>query len=184
MRDLKTFESKTNHRPSLPDLSKVEITESPPIGYRVRVGGRGPRIIGHHSWTKSSILFSRTFYTSTCCAATAKLELFIGNCYTVSPRCTTARFRRVQSMTIMGKPLIVDLDLHLILLNCQGHFRYCQGHFRLWAAAMVEAYPGLEKVHLKRMSANLLLLKNEWVYISKSIPLTFFFRKSTLVGYN
>lgn len=70
-------------------------------------------------------------------------DLFIGNCYAVSPGRITKRFNRVNSMAIKGKPRFADFSL---LPADWG------ANFTPWVNSMAEAYRGLEKVYLKRMS--------------------------------
>ncbi|KAB2082919.1 hypothetical protein ES319_A05G230100v1 [Gossypium barbadense] len=75
--------------------------------------------------------------------ALTRSELFIGNCYAVSPGRATARFTRVKTLHLKGKPRFADFNL---MPPDWG------AHFNPWALAMAKAYPWLEKVHLKRMS--------------------------------
>ncbi|CAN1340804.1 Transport inhibitor response 1-like protein [Linum perenne] len=72
-------------------------------------------------------------------------ELFIGNCYAVSPRRALSRFGRIRSLTLKGKPRFADFNL---MPPNWG------AHFAPWVSAMAVAEPPipLEKVHLKRMS--------------------------------
>lgn len=77
--------------------------------------------------------------------ALTRSELFIGNCYAVLPRRATARFTRVRSVSIKGKPRFADFNL---MPPNWG------AYFSPWVAAMAEAYPWLEKVYLKRMSVS------------------------------
>ncbi|XP_042508744.1 transport inhibitor response 1-like protein [Macadamia integrifolia] len=75
--------------------------------------------------------------------ALTRSELFIGNCYSVSPRRTIERFGRVRSLVLKGKPRFADFSL---IPNNWG------ANFFPWVSAMSSAYPWLEKVYLKRMS--------------------------------
>uniref|UniRef100_A0A2C9U0P0 F-box domain-containing protein n=1 Tax=Manihot esculenta TaxID=3983 RepID=A0A2C9U0P0_MANES len=75
--------------------------------------------------------------------ALTRSDLFIGNCYAVSPRRATSRFTRIRSVTLKGKPRFADFNL---MPPNWG------AHFAPWVSAMAEAYPWLEKVHLKRMT--------------------------------
>ncbi|KAJ8771602.1 hypothetical protein K2173_026779 [Erythroxylum novogranatense] len=75
--------------------------------------------------------------------ALTRSDLFIGNCYAVSPRRATSRFTRVRSVTVKGKPRFADFNL---MPENWG------AHFAPWVSTMAKAYPWLEKVHLKRMS--------------------------------
>ncbi|XAR48522.1 hypothetical protein NMG60_11031371 [Bertholletia excelsa] len=74
--------------------------------------------------------------------ALTRSELFIGNCYAVSPRRVTERFRRVRAVTLKGKPRFADFNL---MPPSWG------AHFTPWASAMDQCYRALEKVSLKRM---------------------------------
>ncbi|CAJ2641076.1 unnamed protein product [Trifolium pratense] len=75
--------------------------------------------------------------------ALTRSELFISNCYAISPRRVVSRFSRILSVTIKGKPRLADFDM---LPADWG------AHFSQWLTAFSTAYPWLEKVHLKRMS--------------------------------
>lgn len=75
--------------------------------------------------------------------ALTRSELFIGNCYSVSPRRATARFSRVRAVAIKGRPRFADFNLMPPEWGA---------HFAPWVAALGSAYPWLEKVYLKRMS--------------------------------
>lgn len=75
--------------------------------------------------------------------ALTRSELFIGNCYAVSPRRATSRFTRVRAVSVKGKPRFADFNL--MPANWGAHFAP-------WVSAMAKAYPWLEKVYLKRMS--------------------------------
>ncbi|XP_050238001.1 transport inhibitor response 1-like protein [Mercurialis annua] len=77
--------------------------------------------------------------------AHTRSELFIGNCYAVSPRRATSRFTRINSLTLKGKPRFADFNL---MPPNWG------AYFAPWVSAMVKAYPWLEKVHLKRMTVS------------------------------
>ncbi|XP_020210954.1 transport inhibitor response 1-like protein [Cajanus cajan] len=89
--------------------------------------------------------------------ALTRSELFIGNCYAVSPRRATARFPRVRSLTIKGKPRFADFDL--MPLNWGAHFTP-------WAQALAQSYPSLRRLHLKRMS----LTDRDLTLLSLSFP--------------
>lgn len=84
-------------------------------------------------------LVCRSWYRA---EALTRSELFIGNCYALSPTRATARFTRVMSVTVKGKPRFADFDL---MPPDWG------AHFGPWASALAQAYPWLEKLHLKRM---------------------------------
>lgn len=89
--------------------------------------------------------------------ALTRSELFIGNCYAVSPRRATARFTRVRSVSIKGKPRFADFNL---MPHNWG------AHFAPWVVAMAKAYPWLEKIYLKRMSVT----DEDLVLIAESFP--------------
>lgn len=74
--------------------------------------------------------------------ALTRSELFIGNCYAVSPSRVTDRFRRVRAVTIKGKPRFADFNL---MPHGWG------AYFKPWVKAMGNSYRGLEKICLKRM---------------------------------
>ncbi|GLT74435.1 hypothetical protein SLA2020_462340 [Shorea laevis] len=89
--------------------------------------------------------------------AVTRSELFIGNCYAVSPARAAARFTKVRSLVLKGKPRFADFNL----------FPPGWGaHFSPWVASMAKAYSCLEKVHLKRMSVTDVDLEN----LAKSLP--------------
>ncbi|OVA04126.1 Leucine-rich repeat [Macleaya cordata] len=75
--------------------------------------------------------------------ALTRTDLFIGNCYAVSPLRAIHRFRRIQSLVLKGKPRFADFNL--VPTNWGAHFTP-------WVSAMSSAYPWLEKLCLKRMS--------------------------------
>ncbi|KAJ4950833.1 hypothetical protein NE237_027665 [Protea cynaroides] len=75
-------------------------------------------------------------------SAITRSELFIGNCYVVSPCRVIERFRRVRSLVLKGKPRFADFSL--VPPNWGAYFFP-------WVSAMASAYPWLEKVYLKRM---------------------------------
>lgn len=75
--------------------------------------------------------------------ALTRSELFIGNCYAVSPDRARGRFRRVRSVVLKGKPRFADFNL---MPPDWG------AHFGPWVCVLANAYPWLEKVYLKRMS--------------------------------
>ncbi|KAF5456038.1 hypothetical protein F2P56_025553 [Juglans regia] len=89
--------------------------------------------------------------------ALTRSDLFIGNCYSVSPRRATARFTRVRSVSIKGRPRFADFNL---MPPDWG------AHFAPWVTAMASAYPWLEKVYLKRMSVT----DDDLTLLAKSFP--------------
>ncbi|XP_057719519.1 F-box protein FBX14-like [Arachis stenosperma] len=96
-----------------------------------------------HSWYRAEVL--------------TRSDLFIGNCYAVSPHRATSRFRRVRFLTVKGKPCFADFDL--LPLNWGAHFSP-------WGSALADAYPWLEKLHLKRVS----LTDDDLNLIARSFP--------------
>ncbi|KAF5190798.1 Transport inhibitor response 1-like protein [Thalictrum thalictroides] len=74
--------------------------------------------------------------------ALTRSDLFIGNCYAVSPHRVIQRFRKVQSLVLKGKPRFADFDLVPVDWGA---------HFSPWVNTMSTAYPCLEKICLKRM---------------------------------
>lgn len=85
-------------------------------------------------------LVCRSWYRA---EAQTRRELFVGNCYAVSPRRATERFRRIRAVVLKGKPRFADFNL--VPENWGAHFHP-------WVSAMATAYPWLEKLCLKRMS--------------------------------
>ncbi|MCL7034526.1 hypothetical protein MKW94_002512 [Papaver nudicaule] len=82
------------------------------------------------------------------CKSWYKVERFsrtrvsISNCYSTSPQRLITRFPNVKALTLKGKPHFADFDL---VPHDWGGFVYP------WIQAMVENYPGLEELRLKRM---------------------------------
>ncbi|OIV97867.1 hypothetical protein TanjilG_12624 [Lupinus angustifolius] len=144
---------KTNHRSSLLDLSTLIITEPGSLSgsgstlYQSPLPDRVLEIVLENVLNfltsrrdrSAASLVSWSWYRA---EAQTRSELFIGNCYALSPRRVTSRFGWVRSVTIKGKPRFADFDL--MPLNWGAHFTP-------WLVAMAKAYPWLEKVHLKRM---------------------------------
>nr|AVV48462.1 F-box protein [Bassia scoparia] len=89
--------------------------------------------------------------------ALTRSHLFIGNCYAVGPARVTERFRRVRSVIIKGRPRFADFGL--MPPNWGAH------SYR-WFSVFAQAYPGLEKIHLKRMCVT----DDDLELISKSFP--------------
>ncbi|KAF8387920.1 hypothetical protein HHK36_026582 [Tetracentron sinense] len=69
-------------------------------------------------------------------------EIFVGNCYAVSPRIAVRRFPEVRSVSLKGKPHFADFNL---VPEGWGGYVYP------WISVMAEAYPWLEELRLKRM---------------------------------
>ncbi|KAK7321252.1 hypothetical protein VNO77_31710 [Canavalia gladiata] len=160
--------SEDDHRSSLLDLARAEITESSSSKTRTCAGLPGSGSGSGSGQTESQAPFPdqvlenvlenvlhflssrrdrnaaslvcRSWYRA---EALTRSELFIGNCYALSPNRATSRFTRVRSVTVKGKPRFADFDL---MPPGWG------AHFGPWASALAQAYPWLEKLHLKRMS--------------------------------
>lgn len=84
--------------------------------------------------------------------AQTRHELFIGNCYAVSPARAVDRFRGVRALVLKGKPRFADFNLVPLGWGAR---------FSPWVASMAPAYPWLERICLKRMTvadADLVLL--------------------------
>ncbi|XP_020682839.1 transport inhibitor response 1-like protein [Dendrobium catenatum] len=75
--------------------------------------------------------------------AQSRPELFIGNCYAVSPARAIFRFPRIRSLILKGKPRFADFNL---VPSGWG------ASFSPWVAAMASAYPWLQRICLKRMT--------------------------------
>ncbi|XP_071737662.1 transport inhibitor response 1-like protein [Rutidosis leptorrhynchoides] len=75
--------------------------------------------------------------------AYTRSDLFIGNCYAVSPQRVLNRFKRIRSVSLKGKPRFADFSLVPADWGA---------HFTPWASAMASGYRALEKIYLKRMS--------------------------------
>ncbi|KAM3267375.1 protein TRANSPORT INHIBITOR RESPONSE 1 [Capsicum chacoense] len=84
-------------------------------------------------------LVSKTWYEAERCC---RKNVFIGNCYAVSPSILIRRFPDIRSVNIKGKPHFADFDL-----VPEGWGAY----FYPWVVTMVKAYPFLEEIRLKRM---------------------------------
>lgn len=89
--------------------------------------------------------------------AMTRSEVFIGNCYAVSPRRVTRRFGRVTSMSVKGKPRFADFGL---LPPDWG------ARFSPWVAAMADAYRALEKLYLKRLNVS----NDDLMMLARSFP--------------
>ncbi|PIA44631.1 hypothetical protein AQUCO_01700312v1 [Aquilegia coerulea] len=72
----------------------------------------------------------------------SRRKAFIGNCYALSPRILISRFPELRSISLKGKPHFADFNL---VPEGWGGFLYP------WISTMVEAYPWLEELRLKRM---------------------------------
>ncbi|XP_038972722.1 F-box protein FBX14-like isoform X2 [Phoenix dactylifera] len=72
-------------------------------------------------------------------------ELFIGNCYAVSPARAVERFPRVRALVLKGKPRFADFELVPAGWGAG---------FSPWLAALATSNPWLERLCLKRMSVS------------------------------
>ncbi|KAL5213521.1 hypothetical protein ABZP36_024368 [Zizania latifolia] len=107
-------------------------------------------------------LVCRSWYRA---EAQTRRELFIGNCYAVSPRRAVERFGRVRDVVLKGKPRFADFSL----------VPYGWGAYvSPWVAALGPAYPRLERICLKRMTVS----NDDLALIAKSFPL---FKELSLV---
>ncbi|KAG5122476.1 hypothetical protein JHK84_040816 [Glycine max] len=150
--------SEDDHRSSLLDLARAEITESSNCGSGLGSGSgtsepQAPfpdqvlenvlenvlHFLSSRRDRNAASLVCRSWYRA---EALTRSELFIGNCYALSPTRATARFTRARSVTVKGKPRFADFDLMPADWGA---------HFSPWASALSQAYPWLEKLHLKRM---------------------------------
>ncbi|XP_071716272.1 transport inhibitor response 1-like protein [Rutidosis leptorrhynchoides] len=75
--------------------------------------------------------------------AYTRSDLFIGNCYAISPQRVVDRFKRIRSVSLKGKPRFADFSLVPADWGA---------HFTPWVSAMATGYRALEKIYLKRMS--------------------------------
>ncbi|KAJ6843437.1 uncharacterized protein M6B38_296620 [Iris pallida] len=90
----------------------------------------------------SASLVCRSWYRA---EARTRRELFVGNCYAVSPARAVERFRSVESMVVKGKPRFADFNLVPVDWGA---------HLGPWVSAAAAAYPWLQKLCLKRMSVS------------------------------
>ncbi|KAM0918126.1 hypothetical protein ACQ4PT_008777 [Festuca glaucescens] len=107
-------------------------------------------------------LVCRSWYRA---EAQTRRELFIGNCYAVSPGRAVERFSGVRSVVLKGKPRFADFSL-----VPEGWGAYVQP----WVAAMGRAYPRLERICLKRMTVT----DDDLAFVAQSFPL---FKELSLV---
>uniref|UniRef100_A0ACD5ZL40 Uncharacterized protein n=1 Tax=Avena sativa TaxID=4498 RepID=A0ACD5ZL40_AVESA len=100
-------------------------------------------------------LVCRSWYRA---EAQTRRELFIGNCYAVSPGRAVERFGGVRAVVLKGKPRFADFGL-----VPQGWGSYVQP----WVEALGPAYPRLERICLKRMTVT----DDDLALIAQSFPL-------------
>ncbi|WVZ73547.1 hypothetical protein U9M48_021839 [Paspalum notatum var. saurae] len=107
-------------------------------------------------------LVCRSWYRA---EAQTRRELFIGNCYAVSPRRAVERFGGLRAVVLKGKPRFADFSL----------VPYGWGAYvSPWVAALGPAYPRLERICLKRMTVS----DDDLALVANSFPL---FRELSLV---
>ncbi|KAJ0637152.1 putative F-box domain, leucine-rich repeat domain superfamily, transport inhibitor response 1 [Helianthus annuus] len=75
----------------------------------------------------------------------SRRHVFIGNCYSVSPEIVAARFPRIRSVTLKGKPRFSDFNL---VPEDWG------ADVQPWLSVFSNAYPFLEELRLKRMAVS------------------------------
>ncbi|XLS51311.1 hypothetical protein HN51_011988, partial [Arachis hypogaea] len=73
----------------------------------------------------------------------SRRNVFIGNCYSVSPEILTQRFPNIRSVTLKGKPRFSDFNLVPANWGVDIHF---------WLVVFAEKYLFLEELRLKRMT--------------------------------
>ncbi|KAL4338787.1 hypothetical protein AHAS_Ahas12G0245100 [Arachis hypogaea] len=87
----------------------------------------------------------------------SRRNVFIGNCYSVSPEILTRRFPNIRSVTLKGKPRFSDFNLVPANWGADIHF---------WLVVFAEKYPFLEELRLKRMTVTDESLK----FLARSFP--------------
>ncbi|XP_047082538.1 transport inhibitor response 1-like protein [Lolium rigidum] len=107
-------------------------------------------------------LVCRSWYAA---EAQTRRELFIGNCYAVSPARAVQRFAGLRAVVLKGKPRFADFSL---VPNGWG------ARVSPWVDALGPAYPRLQRICLKRMTVS----DDELALIPRSFPL---FRELSLV---
>ncbi|XP_060174750.1 protein TRANSPORT INHIBITOR RESPONSE 1-like [Lycium barbarum] len=95
-------------------------------------------IISDKDRNSISLVCKSWYEAERCC----RKNVFIGNCYAVSPSILIKRFPDIRSINIKGKPHFADFDL---VPEGWGAFFYP------WVDEMAKAYPFLEEIRLKRM---------------------------------
>ncbi|WOL12884.1 hypothetical protein Cni_G21652 [Canna indica] len=107
-------------------------------------------------------LVCRSWYRA---EALTRSELFVGNCYAVSPARALGRFRRARALVLKGRPRFADFNLIPIDWGAL---------FSPWLTAMVVTHPWLERVCLKRMTVS----DDDLALLARSFPS---FRDLTLI---
>ncbi|XP_042039512.1 protein TRANSPORT INHIBITOR RESPONSE 1-like [Salvia splendens] len=72
-------------------------------------------------------------------------NLFIGNCYSVSPEIVARRFPKIKSVRLKGKPRFSDFNLLPQNWGANVH---------AWLVMFAKVYPSLEELRLKRMTVS------------------------------
>jgi len=75
----------------------------------------------------------------------SRRNVFIGNCYAVSPEILTRRFPNIRSVTLKGKPRFSDFNLVPANWGADIHS---------WLVVFADKYPFLEELRLKRMAVS------------------------------
>lgn len=73
----------------------------------------------------------------------SRRNVFIGNCYSVTPEILTRRFPNIRSITLKGKPRFSDFNLVPANWGADIHS---------WLVVFAQKYPLLEELRLKRMT--------------------------------
>ncbi|CAM0913773.1 unnamed protein product [Alopecurus aequalis] len=101
-------------------------------------------------------LVCRSWYSA---EARTRRELFVGNCYAVSPARAVQRFRGgVRALVLKGKPRFADFSL-----IPQGW----GAHAQPWVEALAAAYPRLHRICFKRMTVT----DDDLALLARSFPL-------------
>ncbi|KAM0934835.1 putative leucine-rich repeat domain superfamily, transport inhibitor response 1 [Dioscorea sansibarensis] len=74
----------------------------------------------------------------------SRKHVFIGNCYAVRPERMPARFPRLRSLKVKGKPRVVDFNLVALAAGWGGYSHS-------WIKTAARECPCLEELQLKRM---------------------------------
>ncbi|XP_024988911.1 protein TRANSPORT INHIBITOR RESPONSE 1-like isoform X3 [Cynara cardunculus var. scolymus] len=99
-------------------------------------------LIGSHKDRSSVSLVCKDWYNA---ERWSRRHVFIGNCYSVSPEIVAARFPRIRSVTLKGKPRFSDFNLVPEDWGADVH---------PWLSVFSTAYPFLEELRLKRMAVS------------------------------
>ncbi|KAJ9563116.1 hypothetical protein OSB04_008276 [Centaurea solstitialis] len=99
-------------------------------------------LVGSHKDRSSVSLVCKDWYNA---ERWSRRHVFIGNCYSVSPEIVAARFPRIRSVTLKGKPRFSDFNL---VPEDWGADVFP------WLGVFSTAYPFLEELRLKRMAVS------------------------------